>query len=275
MTLEYSSEEDYSKEDEGYMPIAFTEEGEVAYYKPPDVEEMRALPPSKRRSVLAKLARKQRITSESGSVWMPDFLSLGRITLFIPAPPNAGKSFFAARVLDSLPEDFNVLLFTALTEEDENFKDLKQPLFRVKMTPETLSKINLESLRARGSNILLLFDDFDNIPKGRVLNEVQRILHDVLANGRAHSGGDDRNVHVIVTTHILNDYMKTKYITENCDYIAFFPQSTTFCQLLRLGMKVGLSQAQISALRASRERVCIMHKVSPLIMFEGTSIETI
>ena len=275
MTLEYSSEEDYSKEEEGYMPIAFTEEGEVAYYKPPDVEEMRALPPSKRRSVLAKLARKQRITSESGSVWMPDFLSLGRITLFLPGSPGAGKSFFAARVLDSLPEDFNVLLFTALTEEDENFKDLKQPIFRVKMTPETLSKINLASIRERGSNIVLLFDDFDNIPKGRILNEVQRILHDVLANGRAHSGDDDRNVHVIVTTHALNDYMKTKYITENCDYIAFFPQSTTFCQLQRLGLKVGLSQAQISALRASRERVCIMHKVSPLIMFEGTSIETI
>lgn len=275
MTLEYSKEEDYSKEDEGFIPIAFTDDGEVAYYKPPDVESMRGLEPSKRRSALAKLKRKQRIVSESGQVWMPAFLNLGRITLFVPGSPGAGKSFFTARVLDSLPDDFNVMLFTALTEEDENFKDIRQRIFKVRMAPEVLSKINLASLRERSKNLVLVFDDFDNIPKGRILSEVQRILHDVLANGRAHSGSEDGNVHVIVTTHALNDFMKTKYITENCDYIAFFPQSTTFCQLLRLGMKVGLSQAQISAMRASQERVCIMHKVSPLLMFEGPSIETI
>lgn len=276
MTLEYSRGENPRMEDEGFIPVANTEEGEIVYYKEPDVEMLRQTDPKKRRSLMRSLRKKERIFSESGQVWLPDFLATGRATVFVAGSPGVGKSYFVARCLETFPEDYKVMLFTALTEEDDNFRDLPQQIFRVKMSPEVLGKINLATLRQRSKNLILVFDDFDNIPKGRILSEVQRILHDALANGRAHSeDGEDRNIHVFVTTHALNDYMKTKYLLENSNYVVVFPQGTTFCQLLRLGQKIGLSQAQMTEMKNSGERSIIIHKVPPLYVIEGPSIKTI
>lgn len=277
MTLEYSQGEDSRLEGDGFIPIANTEEGEIVYFKEPDVEMLRQIDPKKRRSLMRSLRKKERIYSESGQVWLPDFLATGRASVFVAGSPGVGKSYFVARCLETFPEDYKVMLFTALTEEDDNFKDLPQEIFKVKMVPEILRKINLATLRNRSKNLILVFDDFDNIPKGKILSEVQRILHDALANGRAHSDdeSEDRNIHVFVTTHALNDYMKTKYLLENSNYVVLFPQGTTFCQLLRMGQKIGLSQAQVTELRNSGERSVIIHKVPPLYVIEGPSLRTI
>ena len=277
MTLEYSRGIDDRLEEEGYIPVANTEDGEIVYYKEPDVEMLRQTDPKKRRSLMRSLRKKERIYSESGHIWLPDFLATGRATVFVAGSPGVGKSYFVARCLETFPDNYSVMLFTALTEQDDNFRDLPQHIFRVRMTPEVLSRINLATLRQRTRNLILVFDDFDNMPKGKILSEVQRILHDALANGRAHSedDGEDRNIHVFVTTHALNDYMKTKYLLENSNYVVLFPQGTTYCQLLRLGQKIGLSQAQMTEMKNSGERSIIIHKVPPLYVIEGPSIKTI
>ena len=277
MTLEFSPRDDPALEREGYVPIAITDEGEVAYYKEPNVEEIRAMDPKKRKSLM-RIRKKQMITSESGGEWLPDFLALGRATCFVAGCPGAGKSYFIARCLELFPEDYQVMLFTALTEDDGNFSDLPQKIFKVKMVPETLRKINLASLRRCSKNIILVFDDFDCLPKGTILSETQRILHDALANGRAHTteeSGEDTNIHVFVSSDSLNDFRRTKYSIENSDYIVMFPRSTTFAQLVRLGTKIGLTQAQITEMRNSGERAVIVHKTPPLYVIEGPSLKTI
>lgn len=217
--------------------------------------------------------------SYSGKFWIPDFLTNGRLTMFIAGVPGAGKSYLAKEMINTLPLDCQILLFTALTEEDGNFSDFGKRLFKVKMTEENLRSMTLDRIReaAKKKPILLLFDDVDKIRDKKVGEAMFALLNDALANGRGHKAHDGvGDIHVIATSHALNDYVKTKYSLENSDYVALFPGSTTFCQLKRMFDKLGLSKelcAQMADLGKRGEfRSMIVHKTAPMYIIFGDSI---
>ena len=195
------------------------------------------------------------VTTLSGAEWMPNMLGNGRVSIFIAGNPGAGKSFLAKDIIRSLPPSFDILLFTALEEEDGN-------------------------IRKRGKFPLLLFDDIDKIRDKRVEKLTYAILEDALANGRGHlKHNGEGDVHVIVTSHCLNDYKKTKYAIENTDYIAVFPQSTTFSQMKLLFEKVGLDKEWVKKVltlgkRGDVRRV-IIRKVAPMYIITSHTIELI
>lgn len=218
-------------------------------------------------------------TSFSGEEWYPN-LSQGRLTAFIPGNPGAGKSYLANELIELLPSYSEVLLFTALDEEDGNFKGLKNRLYKIRMTPENLEKLTLTAIRKMCRNPILLFDDIDKIRDKKVETLTFKLLEDALANGRGHKKHDGKgDIHVIVTSHSLNDYRKTKYTLENSDYIALFPQSTTYAQMLRLFQKIGLDKDACDEVmkmgkRGDIRRV-IIKKVAPMFMITGPHIRLI
>ena len=251
-----------------FKDLATNKVGEHAYYGEPTL--------FKGFGGCSESARKA--VSTSGEEWYPNVTGLGRLTAFIPGNPGAGKSYLSKELIELMPPESEILLFTALEEEDGNFSDLTPRLFKIKMTPENLKRITLTEIRKRCKNPILLFDDIDKIRDKEVEKLTYAILEDALANGRGHEKHDGNgDVHVIVTSHSLNDYRKTKYTLENSDYVAVFPQSTTYAQMARLFEKLGLSKEMCQDVmklgRTGEARRVIIHKVAPMYIIYGPQIE--
>lgn len=216
--------------------------------------------------------------SLTGADWRPVFND--RMTVFIAGAPGAGKSYLAKQLINLLPSTYDILLFTALEEKDGNFEDLgKERLYKIKMNPETLSKITLAEIRSRAKSpqTILLFDDVDKIRDPKIQNLTFAIMNDALANGRGHEKHDGNgDIHVICTSHSANDYQKTKYTFENSNYVALFPGTTPALQLYRmfdkLGLEKDLCQKMMKLGRAQKIRSIIVHKVVPMYMIYGDKI---
>jgi len=148
--------------------------------------------------------------SFTGADWRPCFND--RLTMFIAGAPGAGKSYLARQMINLLPKDIEIMLFTALEENDGNFDELgKERLFKIKMTVENLGKITLKEIRERSKakQTLLLFDDVDKIRDSKIQSAVFNLMNDALANGRGHEKHDGNgDIHVICTSHSANDYQK-------------------------------------------------------------------
>ena len=215
--------------------------------------------------------------SPSGEEWYPSILNNGRLTAFIPGNPGAGKSYLANELIELMPEDYQVLLFTAVEEKDGNFDGLGDRLHKVRMEPENLERMTLSTIRKACPHVILLFDDIDKLHDKQVEKLTYKILEDALANGRDHRKHDgEQDIHVIVTSHSLNDYRKTKYTLENSDYVAVFPQSTTYMQMKRLFEKLGLEKELcdrvVSSGKSGLVRRVIIHKVAPMYIIIGDEI---
>lgn len=253
-----------------YPKLAYTPAREIAYYMDGAMIPPCAMIDDEMRSA----------TSESGMPWIPEVLDNGRLTIFIAGNPGAGKSFLAKELIQELPSTYDVLLFTALEEEDGNFGDLGGRLYKIKMTPENLKRLTLTEIRSRSKNPILLFDDIDKIRDKTVEKLTYAILEDALANGRGHKAHDGKgDVHTIVTSHSLNDYIKTKYSLENSDFVGLFPGSTTKAQYERMFKKLGLStelcERTYEMGKKGQVRSIIIRKVAPMYIIYGNTIELI
>lgn len=218
--------------------------------------------------------------SPSGSRWYP--VIDGRLTAFIAGNPGAGKSYLAKELINLLPPSSEILLFTALDEKDGNFQEFydEERIYKIRMEPDNLERITLPAIRERCKNPILLFDDIDKIRDPRVSKLTFKILEDALANGRGHRNHDGKgDIHTIVTSHSLNDYLKTKYSLENSDFVCVFPQSTTYAQMKRLFEKIGLDKKMcddiIALGKTGKVRSVIIKKTAPMYVIAGSLIISI
>lgn len=262
--------------------LAFTRKGDEAYYSP-------------RAPAAAPGSDGYPARSLSGANWLPNFEGIDRMTMFIAGNPGAGKSYFAKEMIKLFPTSYKILLFTGLEEGDGNFDELaKVPdrLFKVRMTPENLTTFSLDEIRTRTKatfdatkkegkdekcGIILLFDDVDKITDKQVARLTFGIMEDALANGRGHEKHDGKgDIHVLCTSHALNDYRKTKYTLENSGYVVLFPGSTTRRQMFTMFEKIGLAKDLCDQLIAMGKRgdirSIIVHKVAPMYIIFGPYI---
>lgn len=267
------------KPKKGSKLLATTEAGDEAYYTPAassrytdmdsdddSDDEMSDISPH-------RIAR-----SLSGAKWRPNFFD--RMSIFIAGVPGSGKSYLAKELIKLFPPTMDIMLFTALDEKDGNFTELgTSRLFKIKMTPEVLGKITLAEIRARSKSpqTILLFDDVDKIRDPKVQAATFAIMNDALANGRGHEKHDGKgDLHVICTSHSLNDYQKTKYTFENSNYVALFPGVTPALQMYRMFDKLGLDktlcQKMMALGRSEKVRSIIVHKVVPMYIIFGDYI---
>lgn len=218
----------------------------------------------------------EEVSSFSGEDWLP-FPST-RLTIFIPGIPGAGKSYLTKEIISLYPESAQVILFTALEEDDDNFKGLPQTIWKIKLNEKNLKEITLSKLRERIPDKvkIAVFDDIDKIRNSKINELVQKLMADILVNGRGHKNKID-DIHFIATTHTLNDYQKTKYLTENCEYIALFPLSTLEKQMIVLTDKIGLdkktTQILTSFCKENSIRRMIIKKTAPQIIIIGHLIK--
>lgn len=211
--------------------------------------------PTGRRISLPELAKSQKIFEK-------DLLPVygERLSFFIAGPPGCGKSTTAGDLLDLKPLK-NRFLFSDVSQ-DRAFDGIE--LKRVIMTKEILSELTLDDLTEDG-DCWCIFDDVDKIRDPAVSRLTLALLDNIVANGRSHGG---KQINVIVTSHALNDYRKTKYSLENCDYWIVFPSKTIRLQVFTLLKKIGLEKTE-SLYKESR---IIIHHSVPLFIITDSYI---
>ena len=185
-----------------------------------------------------------------------------RYTVFIPGPPNCGKTRAARDIILGLfPPDVVVYLFSP--QKQERSFQVDADVRRVALVPDKLKKVTIESLRENAGPhpIVCLFDDVDLI-RGKVQQAIQELMTELLANGRSHSD-DQEHIHMIITNHALNDYRKTKYSIENSEYFVLFPRMTPYIQLMRLLEKTGASPQEIDFIHKLNTRRVLYHAHHP------------
>ena len=246
------------------------------------------------RSMAGHSGASQIVANNRHALWIPNFLENGeRLTIFIPGFPGAGKSYLSKLLLRQFPKKYNILLFTDLSENDGNFtefltkdvpKDDEHPdgkekrLFKVTLTPENLSKVTLDSVRRLSPDgVVMIFDDVDMIRNSKVRSMVDELMQNVLTTGRGHEKHDGNgDIHVIVTSHALHNYNKTKTAIENSEYIALFPCSTLYSQYVNMFKKIGLPLDLCDATRATAKqegiRQVIIRKTDPMYVICGPYI---
>lgn len=186
-----------------------------------------------------------------------------RLSFFIAGPPGCGKSVTTAQILSLFPNDIKYL-FTDIREKDRAFKNID--FRKVKMTKEILSTLTLDDL-TRDGDCWCVFDDIDKIRDPALNKLLIALMDNIIANGRSHGG---HNINIIVTSHSLADYKKTKYSIENCNYWVIFPNKTIKSQLVTLLKKIGLEKEDFSLFN----RV-IIHRSTPLFIITDFFISII
>lgn len=191
-----------------------------------------------------------------------DFLPLfgERLSFFIAGPPGCGKSTTAGDILEAKPLKINYLFSDV--SQDRAFDGV--PLRRVIMSKEILSTLSLDDLTAEG-DCWCIFDDIDKIRDPTVSKLTIALLDNIVANGRSHGG---KQINVIVTSHALNDYRKTKYSLENCEYWIVFPAKTIRMQVMTLLRKLGMEKEDLYR----QDRLIIHHSV-PLFVITNDYIK--
>ena len=256
-------------------PVAYitsgVKAGEFIYY----TEEYRQ-PPAK----IRKLMEQYNLTPEDlggeyecehpyekmHNVFRPD----ERITMFIAGCQNCGKSYYISNFLKTyrmIHPERPVFLVTGLSEKDKHFEGFD--LWKINLSH--VPTLTLEDLRRRGpgaprTGSLVIFDDVDRITDDKVNKAVQKLISDILSNGRDHATqAGIADIDIIVTNHEVNDYGRTKRLLTECNYVVLFPSATVSRQMKLIIDKIGVSKGiekQITNYKTSRS--LLIHKTYPM-----------
>ena len=138
------------------------------------------------------------------------------------------------------------------------------------MDADTLGTLSLEELRnddktGKRLGCLLIFDDTDRIPNKVLIKKVYDLMGMALSTGRDHATQNgDADIDVIITNHEINDYLRTKPILTECNYLVMFPQCSLKKQMDYCLEKVGMSRKMKDEITSyNLSRTVVIHKTYP------------
>ena len=203
-------------------------------------------------------------TAPEGCHMEPFYRPKERITMFIAGPQNCGKSYFIAEFLDEYKQFHPkrpIYLLTGLDEGDKHFA--RHNIRKIDMDAETIGSLSLEELRnddktGKRLGCLLIFDDTDRIPSKPLMKKVYDLMGMALSTGRDHTTQNgDADIDVIITNHEINDFLRTKPMLTECNYLVMFPQCSLKKQMDYCLDKVGITKTY------NLSRSLVIHKTYP------------
>lgn len=205
-----------------------------------------------------------------------------RVTLFIAGPHGCGKSYYIGHTF--LPTYVKtrpqrpIFLVTAITEKDRHFAGFN--INKIRLDEETLRELTLDQLRHLGkqdNGCLIIFDDVDRIRDKKTSQACYKLLDDCLSNGRDHANQDGRrDIDVVMTSHEINDYQKTKNVQTECEYVVLFPSATVPHQMVSICKKIGIMRkTKTKVLNYKSDRSVLIHKSYPMYAISSVELFTL
>ncbi len=164
----------------------------------------------------------------------------GHIVMNVGGPKGSGKSTLIgkfAKLYHKIWPNKRIIIISS-EEEDKPLDDIPN-VERLDITDKDLVDNPIEVKELQGS--LLIFDDYDSIDDKEIRSAIVDLLHRVLKKGRLKSSEEltieerrEGDIDVIVTSHQLLDYKKTREILNEMTSVTFFPKSGSTFQLKRL-----------------------------------------
>ncbi len=168
-------------------------------------------------------------------------------SICLVGPSESGKSFLAKEICKFDKRKRPVIVFSKI-DDDESLRELSK--LRTPMDKKTrLVKIPLHTenqlldlpTNSDLKECICLFDDIDSFPSD-IANFLREYRDSMLESGR-HD-----NITVISTSHILNNYMKTKTILNECEWVCLFPASNKRHAFSFLKDRFGLEKSEANFL---------------------------
>lgn len=199
---------------------------------------------------------------------LPEVDATKRDTIYLAAPPGAGKSHwiggYTRRYAEMHPDRPRWLIshkqHDAVLDAGIGPKN-STPLVRRISIPDLMSKpVDIE--KDFEGPALVIFDDIDTL-EGKAKEVVRDIMKRCINVGRACG------LSVIVTNHLLTDYNNTRGIINDSTHIVLFPDMSLAQSIAYVGSKIGLTKEQIGRLRKMGRWVCISKQGAKWMVGEG------
>lgn len=208
------------------------------------------------------------IKFKNGKINFEPFETDQRKIIYISAPSNAGKSFFAADLMKKYKKKYKknkIILITPENQKknpDKCFKNINFSQLNISdnYCDEPLTLNNLK-------NCLVVLDDIEGLETPEIEKDIYKLLNDILFLGRK------RNISCILCNHVVKNYNKTKGILVEMDYVVIFPKmanSYIYDSLIKNDLK--LPKKMIDVIYNEPSRAIIIHSKCPNFILSRYSL---
>jgi hypothetical protein len=175
-----------------------------------------------------------------------------RDIFYIAGKSGSGKSYISAQIIENYhklnPE--RPLYLISKLEEDDTIDKVKAPLKRIPVE-KFIEVFNINNF----NNCLIFFDDYDTLPD-KISKSIQEIIKDIAIMGRKHNDSQG-NITMLLATHYLTNYSKTRLILNEATHFIIYPQNTSHYQLKYLLQNyIGLDEKETKKLKKLGRWVC-------------------
>jgi len=110
-----------------------------------------------------------------------------------------------------------ILLFSS--KNQDAILDSMKYVERVKITEDMLvNQMTLAEISGRSKPVLTVWDDVEDFPTAKLTKEIERLLNEVLRNGRSYG------IYAIYSHHQPCDYVKTRNLLFEATHVIIYPR---------------------------------------------------
>lgn len=187
-----------------------------------------------------------------------------RECIYISGPSGSGKSYFCNNYIDKYNKLFpnnDIYLFSKVDNDSSlSNKNIK----KIEITKDIIKDpIKVEEL----NNSLVLFDDTDTIREKDIAKEIDNLKDDLLSTGRHES------TYVLITSHQIMNYNRTRLIIAESHAVVFFLNSGSSYHIRRfLNVYCGCDKKTILKILNLKSRWCFIYLRAPRYVVCESSI---
>lgn len=169
--------------------------------------------------------------------------------IYISGATGAGKSYQINKYLTQYKKVFpNKKVYLFSDAPQDRLLDVHKPI-RIKLDEELVAN-PIQTMELKDS--ICIFDDVDSISDKKVRNAVTSLYDAILKKGSSKD-----NIQLVVTSHAMSDYTRTRNLLINSNWVAFFPKCATGVAYSL--QRLGLMKPQIEKLLSLQSRAVWLH----------------
>jgi len=139
---------------------------------------------------------------------------------FISGESGCGKTSFLIRLINEFHKKYpkSKILFFSSKTEDKNI-DSMPFIERVRINEDILTNpYTLSEMSAQSKPTLTVWDDIEDFPTRKITKEIERLLNEVLRNGRSFG------IYAAYSHHQPADYIHTRNLLFEATHAVIFPK---------------------------------------------------